>query len=148
MLEKNFYLFQLEKKPNFYKKCSPYTDDDFGKNYKNNLQFWTIFFNVFDSLFGKPSLLFGGYAIHLFSMFRDANSPAIFTPRGSGKLKHIPLVSGLGSGNFGEYFVSDMKSSCNLLKRIFFIDFFLNQKTNMIFMIRNDKIAGNWRSQY
>ena len=42
---------------------------------------------------------------------RDANSPAIFIPRGfgeSGKLKPIPRVS--GSGNFGEYFVSDLKS--------------------------------------
>ena len=30
----------------------------------------------------------------------------------------------------------------------FFLDFFLNQNNNMIFMIRNVKIAGNWRNLY
>ena len=83
---------------------------------------------------------------------RDANSPAIFIPReigewqfvilrGSEKLKHIPRVS----GNFGENFVSDLKSIYNffLLKRFFMEIFSLNQKNDMIFMIRNDKIAGN-----
>jgi hypothetical protein len=37
IFRKKFYLFQLEKKTNFYKKCSQSTDNDFGKNYENNL---------------------------------------------------------------------------------------------------------------
>ena len=30
---------KVEKKTNFYKKCLQSTDNDFGKNYENNLQF-------------------------------------------------------------------------------------------------------------
>jgi hypothetical protein len=68
---------------------------------------------------------------------------AICHSSGIGELKPIPRVS--GSGEFGGvfYFRFDENFKFLFIKSNVFRIFFRNQKNNMIFIIRNDKIAGN-----
>ena len=86
---------------------------------------------------------------------RDANSPAIFIPRGFeelgngnllflrdwGKQNLFPGLQVRGSGEFRGVFCFRFEVNLKFL----FLEkrFFLTQRNNMIFMIRNDKIAGN-----
>ena len=89
---------------------------------------------------------------------RDAISPAIFIPRGFGELGNgnLSFLGDRGNenlfpgfrvgvwGNFGEYFVSDMKIIWNFFYwKEFVLISFWNQKNNMI---RNDKIVWNWQN--
>ena len=83
---------------------------------------------------------------------RNANSLVVFIPQGIGEWQFVVLWD-VGNwylfpafqvqGNFGEYFVPDLKLIWNFfLLKIFFWNFFQNEKKAIIFMIRNDKIMG------
>ena len=78
-------------------------------------------------------------------VFRESGNGNLSFPWGSGKLKPIPRVSGRGSGKFRGVFHLRFEDNLKFLsiEKNFFTIFFRNQKNNMIFMIRSDKIVGN-----